>query len=121
MREEKIIETVDNETGPYLQNCWAELAEHPLVGEARGVGFLGALELVKDKTKREFYPKIGKVGGLCRSICIENGLVMRAVGDTMIISPPLVASKANIDELIQKAKQCLNITLERISTLNFDD
>ena len=121
LREEKIVETVDNETGPYLQNRWAELAEHPLVGEARGVGFLGALELVKDKTKREFYPKIGKVGGLCRSICIENGLVMRAVGDTMIISPPLVASKANIDELIQKARQCLNITLERISTLNFDD
>ena len=121
LREENIVETVDNETGPYLQNCWAELAEHPLVGEARGVGFLGALELVKDKTKREFYPKIGKVGGLCRSICIENGLVMRAVGDTMIISPPLIASKAHIDELILKAKQCLDITLERISTLNFDD
>ena len=121
LREENIVETVDNETGPYLQNCWAELAGHPLVGEARGVGFLGALELVKDKTKREFYPKIGKVGGLCRSICIENGLVMRAVGDTMIISPPLIASKAHIDELILKAKQCLDITLERISTLNFDD
>ena len=121
LREENIVETVDNETGPYLQNCWAELAKHPLVGEARGVGFLGALELVQDKTKREFYPKIGKVGGLCRNICIENGLVMRAVGDTMIISPPLIASKANIDELILKAKQSLDITLERISTLNFDD
>jgi len=46
---------------------------------------------------------------------------MRAVGDTMIISPPLIASKANIDELILKAKQSLDITLERISTLNFDD
>ena len=121
LREENIVETVDNETGPYLQNCWAELAKHPLVGEARGVGFLGALELVQDKTKREFYPKIGKVGGLCRNICIENGLVMRAVGDTMIISPPLIASKANIDELILKAKQSLDITLERISTLNFDE
>ena len=121
LREENIVETVDNETGPYLQNCWAELAKHPLVGEARGVGFLGALELVQDKTKREFYPKIGKVGGLCRNICIENGLVMRAVGDTMIISPPLIASKANIDELILKAKQSLDITLERISMLNFDD
>ena len=121
LRAENIVETVDNETGPYLQNCWAELAKHPLVGEARGVGFLGALELVQDKTKREFYPKIGKVGGLCRNICIENGLVMRAVGDTMIISPPLIASKANIDELILKAKQSLDITLERISTLNFDE
>ncbi len=121
LRAENIVETVDNETGPYLQNCWAELAKHPLVGEARGVGFLGALELVQDKTKREFYPKIGKVGGLCRNICIENGLVMRAVGDTMIISPPLIASKANIDELILKAKQSLDITLERISTLNFEE
>lgn len=121
LRDEHIVDTVDTDTGPYLQKCWAELADHPLVGEARGVGFLGALELVKDKSKREFYPKEGKVGGLCRDNCIENGLVMRAVGDTMIISPPLVASKANIDELVEKARRSLDMTLEAIPSVNFDD
>jgi len=121
LRNENIVEIVCNDTGPYLQKLWAELADHPLVGEARGVGFLGALELVKDKAKREYYPKEGKVGALCRDACIENGLVMRAVGDTMIISPPLVATKAHIDELIEKVKRCLDLTLERIPALDFED
>ena len=109
------------ETGPYLQKRWAELADHPLVGEARGVGFLGALELVKDKSKRERYPKVGKVGSLCRDMSIENGLVMRAVGDTMIISPPLVATSTHIDELIERAKKSLDAALERIPTLDFNE
>ena len=121
LREEKIIETVGGETGPYLQKRWAELADHPLVGEARGVGFLGALELVKDKSKRERYPKVGKVGSLCRDMGIENGLVMRAVGDTMIISPPLVATSTHIDELIERAKKSLDAALERIPTLDFNE
>ena len=121
LREEGIVDTVADQTGPYLQQRWAELAEHPLVGEARGVGFLGALELVKDKAKREFYPKLGKVGGLCRDLAIENGLVMRAVGDTMIISPPLIASEAHIDELVEKVRLCLDQTLQGIPKLNFDE
>lgn len=121
LRDEKIVETVGKETGPYLQQRWSELADHPLVGEARGLGFLGALELVKDKDKREFYPKPGKVGGLCRDACIENGLVMRAVGDTMIISPPLVSTKAQIDELVEKAKKALDATQDRLGSLSFDD
>ena len=121
LREEKIIETVGGETGPYLQKRWAELADHPLVGEARGVGFLGALELVKDKSKRERYPKVGKVGSLCRDMSIENGLVMRAVGDTIIIPPPLVATSTHIDELIERAKKSLDAALERIPTLDFNE
>lgn len=121
LRDEKIVETVDKETGPYLQKRWAELADHPLVGEARGVGFLGALELVKDKAKREPYPNSGKVGGLCRDACVENGLVMRAVGDTMIISPPLIATKEHIDELVEKAKLSLDQTLAKIPDLDFDE
>src|SRR5690606_36547969 len=87
LREEKIVERVKAGTAPYLQSRWQELAEHPLVGEARGVGMLGALELVKNKKTRERFDKSG-VGMLCRQHCFQNGLVMRAVGDTMIISPP---------------------------------
>jgi putrescine aminotransferase len=121
LRDEGIIETVDTDTGPYLQRRWQELGEHPLVGESRGVGFLGALELVSDKLVRSRYPNTGKVGGLCRDISIKNGLVMRAVGDTMIISPPLVASRENIDELVDKAKLTLDQTLERIPSIKFDE
>jgi len=58
---------------------------------------------------------------LCRDISIENGLVMRATGDTMIISPPLVASREHIDELVDKAKLTLDQTLERIPSIKFDE
>ncbi|WP_312484254.1 aspartate aminotransferase family protein [Stutzerimonas nitrititolerans] len=109
LREEKIAERVKAKTAPYLQSRWQELAEHPLVGEARGVGMLGALELVKNKKTRERFAEPG-VGMLCRQHCFQNGLVMRAVGDTMIISPPLVINEEEIDELIVKARRCLDAT-----------
>ena len=110
LREEKIVERVREETAPYLQKRLRELADHPLVGEVRGVGMLGAIELVKDKQTRERYPSDKAVGMICRGHCFENGLIMRAVGDTMIISPPLVISKTEIDELVDKARKCLDLT-----------
>ncbi|HEK2184327.1 TPA: aspartate aminotransferase family protein [Pseudomonas aeruginosa] len=109
LREEKIIEKVKAETAPYLQKRWQELAVHPLVGEARGVGMVAALELVKNKKTRERFTDKG-VGMLCREHCFRNGLIMRAVGDTMIISPPLVIDPSQIDELITLARKCLDQT-----------
>ena len=90
-----------------------ELADHPLVGEVRGVGMLGAIELVKNKQTRERFVDKG-VGMICRGHCFNNGLIMRAVGDTMIIAPPLVISKAEIDELVSKARLCLDLTAEAV-------
>lgn len=113
LREEKIVERVKSKTAPYLQSRWQELAEHPLVGEARGVGMLGALELVKNKKTRERFAESG-VGMRCREHCFRNGLVMRAVGDTMIISPPLVISEQEIDELIGKVRLCLDATAKDV-------
>ncbi len=114
LRDEKIVERVDADTGPYLQSRWRELADHPLVGEARGVGFFGALELVANKRTRTFFDPKGRAGGLCRDLSFDKGLVMRAVGDTMIISPPLVATKAHIDELLEIARSALDETAERL-------
>ncbi|MGH8175469.1 MAG: aspartate aminotransferase family protein [Steroidobacter sp.] len=114
LRNERVVERVHDDVGPYLQKRWRELAEHPLVGEARGVGLIGALELVKDKSKRIFFGDPGRVGTLCRDLCIQNGLVMRAVRDTMIIAPPLVITHGQIDELIEKARKSLDMTLEEL-------
>jgi len=110
LREEKIVETVKTQTAPYFQQRLRELLAHPLVGEVRGVGMLGAIELVKDKASRTRYPEAQAVGMICRGHCFENGLIMRAVGDTMIIAPPLVISKSEIDELVEKAARCLDLT-----------
>jgi 4-aminobutyrate--pyruvate transaminase len=99
--------------GPVLQTGLRTLAAHPLVGEARGIGLIGALELVKDKPTRTFFDKRGEVGTLCRDFCFQNGLVMRATRDTMIISPPLVITREQIDELAEKAWRCLDLTYAR--------
>jgi putrescine aminotransferase len=113
LREERIVERVKAETAPYLQKRLRELSDHPLVGEVRGVGLLGAIELVKDKATRERYTGKG-AGMICRTFCFDNGLIMRAVGDTMIIAPPLVISFAEIDELVEKARKCLDLTLAQL-------
>jgi len=117
LRDEQIVQRVHDDTGPYLQRRWRELADHPLVGEARGIGFIGALELVKNKETRERFAPLGDVGTLCRDFCFANGLVMRAVWDTMIISPPLVMTHAEIDELVKRARHCLDLTAKQLGVM----
>jgi len=107
---EKIVETVEHDTGPYLQERWLQLAGHPLVGEARIAGMVGAIELVPDKPQRTFFEERGKVGALCRDFALENGLILRATQDSMLLSPPLVIRHAEIDELIDKTVKALDQT-----------
>ena len=116
LKDEKIIEKAKNELSPYLQKKWLALGDHPMVGEARGVGMVGALELVKDKNTKTSYSSDQNVGTICRDFCFNNGLIMRAVGDAMIICPPLVISHSEINELIEKAKLCLDLTWENINS-----
>jgi len=112
LRREQIIERVRQQTGPYLQQRWAELAAHPLVGEVRGVGLLAAIELMH---QGRAFADPGRVGTLCRDFCTRNGLVMRAVRDTMIVAPPLIISSGQIDELIDKARRSLDDTLDALT------
>jgi len=113
IQQENLVGRTRDELGPYLAAKWRQLAEHPLVGEARSVGLIGALELVRDKQTRRFFDRRGEVGTICRDFCFQNGLIMRAVRDTMIISPPLVITREQVDELVEKAWRCLDLTLER--------
>ena len=112
--DEDFVERVGSDTGPYLQSKWAELADHPLIGEARMVGLIGAIELVKDKATRQFFDNRGDVGTICRDICIDEGLIMRACEDTMVISPPLCITKDEIDELVKRTTTCLDKTAEQV-------
>lgn len=111
LKEEHVIETVRDQTAPYLKQQWMSLGDHPLVGEARICGMMGALELVADKTARKpFASEEGTVGLICREHCFANGLVMRHVGDKMIISPPLTITKQEIDQLVGLAALALDKT-----------
>jgi putrescine aminotransferase len=90
------------------------LSDHPMVGEIRGVGLIGAIELVADKRTRRFFDKRGRVGTICRDYCFENNLVMRAVRDTMVFSPPLIISHDEIDLLVARATAAINQTYQRV-------
>ena len=114
MERENLVGRVKDDIGPYLAKRFAELADHPLVGVAETCGFVAGLVLVKDKaTKAAFDPNLA-VGMVCRKHCFGNGLIMRAVGDRMIIAPPLVMTHAQIDEMIDLIKRCLDATLEEV-------
>lgn len=110
IQKEKLVEKAGGEIGAHFQKRLAELNDHPLVGETRGVGLLGAIELVKNKTTRERFAEDMNVGTQCRIHCFANGLVMRAIGDTMVLSPPLVVSISEIDEIFDLAKRCIDLT-----------
>jgi putrescine aminotransferase len=110
-RRERIVERVAEDSGPYLAKRWAELADHPLVGEARCLGLLAAIELVADKAARRFFEPRGEVGLHMRDVCTRNGLVMRATRDTLFVAPPLVISRIEIDELLAKVVRSLDETL----------
>lgn len=113
LEEENIVKTVRNETAPYLADKWIQLGDHPLVGQAGICGMMGSIAMTPDKSARAaFAGGAGQVGLICRDHCFNNGLVMRHVGDRMIISPPLVLTKSDIDTLIDRASKALDLTLK---------
>jgi putrescine aminotransferase len=111
MRELRLVEHVRDDVGPYLAQAYAALSEHPLVGDAETCGLMGALLLVKDKATGAAFADEVEIGMVCRSHCFREGLVMRAVGDRMIIAPPLVITRAQIDEMAALIRRCLDLTL----------
>jgi len=110
IEREKLVERVHEDIGPYFQAKIRELMSHPLVGEVRGKGLLGAIELVQDKAKRTFFPREIDVGTMCRNHCFANGLVMRAIRDTMVLSPPLIIKREEVDEIVRLARLCFDLT-----------
>ena len=116
IREQRLVERVRDDVGPYLAGRFAELGEHPLVGETRMVGLMGALELVADKGTLERFPEERGAGTVCRDIFVENGLVLRAVGDTMVCAPPLVLTHEEADELADKTWKCLDLTARALAS-----
>ncbi len=114
LQDERIVETCRDDTGPYLAQRWRELGEHPLVGEARLIGMVGALELVPNKPQRDFFPDRGRVGAMCRDFALQNGLILRATYDAMLLSPPLIISRAQIDEMFEKTWKSLDMTADAL-------
>jgi putrescine aminotransferase len=111
MEKEDLPRRVREDTGPYLAQQFEALKAHPLVGEAQTCGFVGGMVLIKNKATRAMFDADLGVGMRCRAHCFKNGLIMRAVGDRMIISPPLIMTRAQIDEMMALIHRCLDATL----------
>jgi putrescine---pyruvate transaminase len=114
MEREDLPRKVREDLAPYLARRFAEIAEHPLVGLAETCGFVAGLVLVKDKASKAMYDPELAVGMMCRAHCFRNGLIMRAVGDRMIIAPPLVMTREQIDEMVALIRRCLDDTLAEL-------
>ncbi|MAS07939.1 MAG: aspartate aminotransferase family protein [Ahrensia sp.] len=110
IEREGLIDRVRDETGPYLGEALkAGLGDHPLVGEIRSFGMLAAIEVVKDKATRERFQPSGTATEVIRDHAIASGLMMRAVADTMIMSPPLIWTKETIDMAVERVSKAFDL------------
>ena len=118
LEDEKIIQKASSDTMPNLKKKWTELTNHPLVGDVNILGFMGSIALTPDKSSRaKFSSPEGTIGLICREHCFSNNLIMRHVGDRMVISPPLIISNDEIDILISRVNKSLDQTLSDIKSL----
>ncbi|MCF8160851.1 MAG: aspartate aminotransferase family protein [Polaromonas sp.] len=115
MESEQLPQRVRDDTGPYLAKCFEVIGTHPLVGVAETCGLTAGLVLVRNKLTKERFSEELSVGMMCRRHCFQNGLVMRAVGDRMIIAPPLTMTHADIDEMMRLIRQALDLTQQELT------
>jgi putrescine aminotransferase len=117
LQKESIVARIANDTAPYLNKRFLELASHPLVGVAETCGLMAGLVLMQDKSTKKLFDADTAVGMICRGHCFANGVIMRAVGDRMIIAPPLVISHEEIDEMMRLIRLSLDQTLVDVQKL----
>ncbi|WP_353507412.1 aspartate aminotransferase family protein [Gimibacter soli] len=109
IRRDKLVERVRDDVGPYFHDrLKAAVGDHPLVGEVRGKGLLAGVQLVKDRDSRTLFDTADNVAMRVRDLCLERGLIMRAVGQSMVASPALIVKRAQIDEMADILADSLN-------------
>ena len=112
-QERKILDHIRH-VAPRFQRRLQDLAAHPLVGEARGIGLIGAVELVRDKTTKAAFAPASAVGLLAAEIAQEEGLIVRAMVDSLALCPPLVITEAEIDQMFDLLVRALERTQHEI-------
>ncbi len=111
LMEERDLFAQAARVGIGLQERLQALGEHPLVGDVRGLGLMGGAQLVADKEARSPFPQAKGVGAYCSDRCAAHGLILRNLGDTLAICPPLIISEDQVGELFDKFERALDDTL----------
>jgi 4-aminobutyrate--pyruvate transaminase len=108
--EERDILSQVARVAPAFQSGMRKFADHPLVGEVRGIGLIGGIEIVRDKKTREsFDPKLA-VGPYAVARAQAHGLITRSLGDTLALCPPLIINDAQIGDLLARYGKALDDT-----------
>ena len=115
IEQERLVPRVKEFGAPALATLLAKFKDHPLVGEVRSVGLLGAIELVADKRARRRFADLGRVGLICRDHFFREGFIMRAVFDTMVTAPPLIWTQTQFDEAEGVIARALDLTLADVA------
>jgi putrescine---pyruvate transaminase len=118
MEREQLPQKVAGELGAYFARTFATLNDHPLVAAAESTGFVAGLVLVKDKKSHAMFDEASGAGMICRTHCFNQGVIMRAVGDRMIIAPPLVMTHSDIDDMVGLIRKALDLTLTELKARN---
>jgi len=118
MEREQLPQKIRGELGGYFARSFAGLNDHPLVAGAETVGFMGGLVLARDKKTHGMFDQGAGVGMICRAHCFNHGVIMRAVGDRMIIAPPLVMTPSDIDDMIGLIRKALDLTWTDVKARN---
>ncbi len=118
MEREGLIERTRTDTGPYIAKAMATLNDHPLVGEVRTLGLIGAIEIVSKKgTNQRFGGREGAAGPIVRDLCIKNGLMVRGIRDSLVFCPPLIISHAEIDQMVAILRRSLDEAVPRLALI----
>jgi putrescine aminotransferase len=118
IEDEHLVERTREDTGPYLAKALAErLAPQPLVGEARSLGLIGAVEIVAEPGTNRRFGTGGQAAAIVRDACIARGVMVRAVRDSIVMSPPLVITHAEIDRLVDTIAVALNAAADQLAAL----
>ncbi|WP_413247308.1 aspartate aminotransferase family protein [Pseudomonas sp. Marseille-Q5115] len=115
LRDEGIVERVKSDTGPYLQQRLREAFEHhPLIGEIQGLGMVAALQFAEHRATRKRFDNENDIAWRCRTIGFEEGIIIRSTLGRMILAPALIATHADIDELVNKTRLAVDRTAQEI-------
>lgn len=118
LRDEGIVTRVKNDTGPYLQKLLREtFANHPLIGDVQGTGLVAALQFAEDKASRKRFANENDIAWHCRTVGFDEGLIIRSTLGRMIMAPALVATHAELDELVEKTKRAVDRTGRELKLL----
>ena len=116
LEEERLVERIRDDIGPYFAERWGSLADHVMVGEAVSTGLLGAVQLVIDKPTRTRFSRPHDIGMIVRNFCIMRGVIVRASADRILVSPPFIITREEVDQIVSTLRAVLDYVAAELSS-----